>query len=503
MKKYLSIMFAFLMSIVTIGSVSAKMSGPFTITIDPATKGHIYEAYQIFDGDVSNAGTTEANDKILSNINWGEGIDSSFTNLTAKKYAEILSGNDSNSDEIIAATRELSKHLITSKAKTGEYDETTGKYTININSDKAGYYLVRDKKTTLDETTDDMGTGYIVKLVDNITVSPKKSIPIPTKVIDEGNGVKATANYAYGEKVPFIITGSMPSNYDFFDSYKYVFHDTLASGLELDESTLEVYVGNTKIVSGFTLDKTATDDHTFAVIFNNTKSTDIKDASDNVVAITKSSIITIKYKATVKTSAISGMPGNENKMVIEYSNNPGTEETGKTTEVTTKVYVFNFKINKIRSDGKTPLTGAQFKIERKNGNNFETVSGITYTVSEDGTTFIFKGLSNGTYKVTETTTPDGYDTIKAFEFTIEADYDENDATKLSTIDITSTETTEVAKLEVEDTTTNSTIQTTVTNIKGITLPLTGGMGTIIFTVLGSILMGIATIFLIKSKKENN
>ena len=502
MKKYLSIMFAFLMSIVTIGSVNAKMSGPFTITIDPATKGHIYEAYQIFDGDVSNAGTTEANDKILSNIKWGEGIDSSFTNLTAKKYAEILSGNDSNSDEIIAATRELSKHLITSKAKTGEYDETTGKYTININSDKAGYYLVRDKKETLDGTTQDMGTGYIVKLVDNITVQPKKSFPTPTKVIDENNGVKATANYAFGEEVPFKLTGSLPTNYDFFDNYKYTFHDTLDNGLEFNENSVEVYVGNTKIVSGYDIDTTETADHTFAIIFNDTKSEDIKDAEDKTVTITKDSVITIKYKAKVKNDAVRGLPGNENKMFIEYSNNPGTNNTGKTKEVNTKVYVFNLEFNKIRSDGGTALTGAQFIIERKNADNWEAVEGIEYTVTENGTVFTFSGLSNGTYRVTETTTPDGYNTIKPFEFTIKANYNDSDTTKLESLDIVSTETSEVATIEVKDSE-FSTLKTTVTNIKGITLPLTGGMGTIIFTVLGSILMGIATIFLIKSKKENN
>ena len=217
------------MSLVTIGSVNAKMTGPFTITIDNAKSGHTYEAYQIFTGDVSNDGTTEDNTKVISNIKWGEGIDSSFTTKTAREYAEILNGYESNSDEIIAATKELAKHLKSDKAKTGTYNETTKKY--SISGLESGYYLVRDKKATLNGTEEDMGTGYIVKLVDNITVSPKTSIPTPTKVIDEGDGVKATSNYAFGEKVPFKLTGTLPTNYDFFETYKYVFHDKLDSGL--------------------------------------------------------------------------------------------------------------------------------------------------------------------------------------------------------------------------------------------------------------------------------
>ena len=194
-------------------------------------------------------------------------------------------------------------------------------------------------------------------------------------------------------------------------------------------------------------------------------------------------------------------------MVIEYSNNPGTNETGKTTEVNTKVYVFNLKFNKIGSDTNRALTGAQFKIERKNGNNWETVDGITYTVDENGTVFTFAGLSNGTYKVSETTTPDGYDTIKPFEFTINANYDSDDETELDSLTINNTVTAEVAQITVEDIDedepTYSTLITTVTNIKGITLPLTGGIGATIFTIIGLVLMGIATITLVKSKKENN
>ena len=47
------------------------------------------------------------------------------------------------------------------------------------------------------------------------------------------------------------------------------------------------------------------------------------------------------------------------------------------------------------------------------------------------------------------------------------------------------------------------MKTTITNLKGITLPLTGGIGTTIFTILGLTLMIVAMVTFVKTKKENN
>ena len=43
----------------------------YTLTIDNATDGHIYEAYQIFSGDLA---TNDAGKTVLSSIQWGNGI---------------------------------------------------------------------------------------------------------------------------------------------------------------------------------------------------------------------------------------------------------------------------------------------------------------------------------------------------------------------------------------------------------------------------------------------
>ena len=91
----------------------------------------------------------------------------------------------------------------------------------------------------------------------------------------------------------------------------------------------------------------------------------------------------------------------------------------------------------------------------------------------DGNVPAFTGLANGKYTLVEKTTPSGYNTAEDQPFEIKAgDY-------------------EVTNLE----------QTaTVTNVKGIELPSTGGMGTVAFAVVGLIVMAGAAITLIIKKR---
>ena len=94
------------------------------------------------------------------------------------------------------------------------------------------------------------------------------------------------------------------------------------------------------------------------------------------------------------------------------------------------------------------------------------------TVNE-ATTFTFKGLDAGKYVLKETKTPDGYNTIKPIEFTIDADYDkESDDPQLTKLsgDITSG----VAKFDANKA--DGSLKAGIVNRKGSLLPSTGGYG---------------------------
>ena len=536
MKKLLNLFLVFVTAFSMFVNVNAKMTGPFTITINNSKSGHTYEVYQIFAGDVSIAGTTTENplasDKILSNITWGTGVTEAFKTAhgDAATYAETLLAR--NAEEV---AKEIEAGLGTVTGSTNTMSE--GKYTIS--NLPAGYYLIKDQDNSLVDVNgnplvNDAATEFIIRLVDSIQVTPKSYIPTADKKIVEGNDkLEVSSKYAVGDTVSYELIGTLPSNYDYYETYKYIFHDTLSNGLTLNYDSIKVYVDGTEITTGWTKTRNG---NNFDVTFDDTKTvtyTVTENETEVTKNITADSVITVKYTATVNNGAVRGLPGNENTLVIEFSNNPGTNETGKTTPEEVKVYVFNLKFNKIASDLLNKedledrlLAGAQFMLERKvNGNwvkvsgidtdgttlicsNDENVDCIKYVVDTNNATFHFNGLSEGEYRLTETVTPDKYNTITPVVFTLVATYDETDpedATVLTGISVTSTATNEVAQFTVEEedpqNPTLSTVFTTITNIKGIELPLTGGIGTAIFTVIGVSLMGFAVVSFIKSKKE--
>ena len=124
-----------------------------------------------------------------------------------------------------------------------------------------------------------------------------------------------------------------------------------------------------------------------------------------------------------------------------------------------------------------------------------TVSSGVLPFSPPCSSFEWKGLDDGDYKLVETTTPAGYNTIADIEFTISAEHDvTSDNLALNSLsggDIF----TGTAK--------NGTLEADVINNTGSTLPSTGGMGTTIFYVLGGILVVGAVVLLVARKRMND
>ena len=466
MKKCFKLLFTFLMAFCVINTVSAETT--YKVEIKDANEGHVYEAYQIFTGSLSK------DKKTLSNIVWGNGVLDSFKEENnANQYAKSIT-NDNAKEKAI----ELGLNLSTTVAGiSGRI--SNGTYTIS--GLKPGYYLIKDRNGS-QANHDEAYTEYIVKLVGDTEVTPKTGKPTADKKIDEGNGVTNSSKYAIGDTVGYILTGTMPTNYDSYNTYKYIFHDTLSKGLTLDENSVKVYVNGREITNGFTVSANEVTDGTqLDVIFTNTKT---------VTSITKDSIITVKYNVTVNKNAVRGKNGNPNTLNIEFSNNPYSSETGKTTDIITKVYVFDLFINKIDSETKKALNGAGFTLTRKS-------DGRTWTIEHlDSNVFKFEGLGVGEYTLTETTTPDGYNTIDPITFTVVPVYDEMTGS-LTDLDVTATGYTFTVTLGDE----KAELETNIENVKGVELPLTGGMGSIIFTIAGISLMAIAVIGFSRSKVE--
>ena len=188
-------------------------------------------------------------------------------------------------------------------------------------------------------------------------------------------------------------------------------------------------------------------------------------------------------------------------MHMEFSNNPNNEqggETGKTPD--DKVIVFTYKtiINKVDPDGQ-PLKGAEFKLEKKVGEEWVEKAVVK---NDAGTTFTFKGLDDGVYRLTETVTPEGYNTMNPnpLEFTISATHEETAVEpKLLTLsgNPKSGDVTFDSSLE------NGTLTTNIVNKSGSSLPETGGMGTTVLYAAGTLMILAAAAFLVMKKKAES
>lgn len=452
-------------------AVNAFAAETVTITVNDE---RVYEVYQIFTGDLY--GST------LSNIKWGvngtgeTGTDVDETTLNA--LAAVKSSSDTDKLAVIEAYANLESTPIGTVKKDNPLSVTTG------------YYLLRD--------TTEVGEGrerstYVVEIVGPTTITAKAGEVHGDKKVKDNNDSIGTssdwqdsASYDIGDDVPFKLSGTVSENYDNYDSYYYCFHDKLSAGLAFNND-VTVKIDGTKITTGYQVVCPATDGCSFDVQF-----TDLKTIS----AVHAGSTITVEYTAKLTGDAVViGSTGNPNEMHIEYSNDPNSGDKGETPD--DKVVVFTYKVVVDKVDGETdePLKGAGFTLYKYDA----SIEGEDKWVQigeevkgTDLTTFVWKGLDDGTYKLVETTTPPGYNTMADIIFEVTSTYETSSADpKLITLTAGDFGRADVAA---------GTITEKIENNKGTVLPETGAKGTAMFAGFGTLAILIAVVFLVTRKK---
>ena len=507
-KKLASLLLALVMVLSLAVTAFADEPTTYSITINNSTAGHTYEAYQIFTGDLA---TNEAGNKVLSNIVWGSGV--SEAGQTALGDAAAKAETLKTEADAKAFAKAVAPYLTTAAGSANTV--TDGKYVISGLA--AGYYLVKDQDGSLTGDNDSY-TEYIIQVVGNVTATPKSDVPeVQKKVKDINDSTDTTktdwqdsADYDIGDSIPFQLKATLADNVSSYTTYKVVFHDTLSKGLTYNNDA-KVYIDGTE-TNGFTVTATVNADGI----------TTLTVSCDDVKALGagNSSVITVEYTAKLNENAVLGSAGNPNEVYLEYSNNPnkseeGNNETGETPKDVVIVFTYKTIINKVDSEN-APLTGAAFKLEKlikgKDGAAGTWTTVKEFTVDETTTSFTFSGLDDGQYKLTETKTPAGYNTIDPIYFVIEATHDATaDTPALTVLKAYLTDENGNKKTEVKDgetvnidlgtvDLTAGSITTTVVNKSGSELPSTGGIGTTIFYVLGSILVIGAAVLLVTKKR---
>ncbi len=529
-------------------SLSAAAATSYTLTITDARTGHEYNAYQVFDGDVSAEAA-----KSMTNVIWGSGVngDDLLTALKAdanigSTFAACTSAQDvynalaENTNLVDAFAKVVSANLnetnaAASTTATGGYEFT------NLDG---GYYFVKDK--TVPAT--DAYSKYMLKVVKNTTVSVKADQPkVEKKVYEEdytndagyGTGYNDVADHFIGESVPFKLIGTLPSAEQFaaYDSYYYEFSDTLDAGFKAPAAgDFTVKIGDTVVTEDFDIvigDLLDANGKTATSISIKAKGNDIKKimTDKGIDFSTATPKVTVDYKAVLDDDAVIGLNGNENKVDLKFSNNPnakgdGTNNTGKTPEDKVIVFTYEFDTLKVDSaDDTKKLQGAEFTLQDKASGKYAKVeNGIfqgwvdaaeasTLTTDENGLITI-KGMEGGTYIVKETKAPTDYNLPSApFEITLKAtkimsqDWNstasdalgEFSATIANPLPNTSGTATDNAKVSVDGYTATLTIK----NTKGAELPETGGIGTKLFYIGGGALVLASAVILISKKRAKD
>ena len=530
-------------------SFSASAAGNNTITItavDGAAITHNYEAYQVFKGQYA-AGS-------LGNIDWGTGVDGTailaelqsaaapldvFNGAKdAKDVAEKLAAGVTKADDdtlAVAFAAVVGKHLTAVKSGTYANGEITGL--------DDGYYLVQDASDSpsgTGETNSGAKTRFILKVAGggNVNVTAKSSAPSVIKKVKEDDKTVTgavtvgaytanaqyndVADYCIGENVPFELISTMPSTYDDYTSYFYQFTDTLASNFTLHTNSIAVKVvnadGETPLTATDYTVSSQDESGKFTITINDTK---------KITSIKKDSTIVVDYNATLNDTAEIGLPGQENKVDLTYSNNPNYTgdgastpegDKGKTPEDKVIVFTYELDVTKYLGNEETKAdaedgTKAGFKLGNADGSKWATVDGnlritgwvddvaAATEVTTDATgIFKFIGLDDGKYTLRETTTPTGYNTMADLTLTIGATTANNQVWSGTASDALSAIKLTMNSTNIDGDVDKGNVEGSIINQKGSSLPSTGGIGTTMFYVGGGVLVAGAGVLLITKKR---
>jgi fimbrial isopeptide formation D2 family protein/LPXTG-motif cell wall-anchored protein len=377
-----------------------------------------YKAYQIFKGTYTDSkltitgwGDDVNSTTLLSALQSATGFseDVSFSGLTtAQQVAYVVDGFDNNSADAYLFAKLVAQNVDSTKGT-----ELTVGTASNVD---VGYYIVTGG-------SDNTVTGGILEVVNGEnTVNLKIGTPTAIKKVQENTkygtdkntekdsnmssltlntnddyGWNDVADYNIGDNVPFRLYGTLPDNYDSYDTYYYQFVDTISSNLTIDADSIKVYKNSVASSNLITNTDGQTPNYVTSITngSDNTTSLTVTFGDTKSTGITKNDIIIVEYDAKLNSSATIGLNGQENAVHLVYANNPNstsggwtkttndddssttytptTPDTGNTgTTTDDKVIVFTYELDVTKVDGAdktTPLSGAEFVLYKEDTDN--------------------------------------------------------------------------------------------------------------------------------------
>ena len=579
MKKLVSRFMAVLMAMTMILSMSmtafAAEAPKGTLTVNNTVAGKTLDLYQIFTATKNEAGNvaytlnSAYEGFFQSKISGASTLTGEALSEKAYNYVKDQVGTDGSNGAAFA--KDILDWILknaTTVATTHTTANTTADTTV-INNLDYGYYVVyplgatdtstapgNEKVKSVASLVSVTGIDATVNMKSNYPTVDKKIIPaqsgsgITIGAIVNGNwegnhqmelddenesedtiaphgatDEKKVGDFGIGDTVTYQLTSKVPDMTG-YNSYTFKFSDTLSKGLDLKE-VLSVKVGNT------TLTAKSTGANTYALAYDKSNRTLTVTLNDfyNSYKNRTGDTITVVYTATLNRDAVIGMNPNTNKAVVEYSNNPKSDGTGKSEPSIVDVHTFDFTIFKyyLKDETQTGLANAEFELYKANeaGDAADTNAKINIVdegngvyrqatadeakaadftsakiVSDADGKVLVKGLDAGIYYLRETKAPEGYNKLLSdIKVVIKADYDVKTG-KLTSYSVDYTyngKTTNGAAI------TNKTDspEVAVENKTGAQLPSTGSKGALMVTLAGIVLFGALTASKAFGKKKAN
>ncbi len=488
-KRFASLLLALVMvfaltstAFATQGTISGTTG---TITINNTVKDTTYSIYKIF--ELQSFDTEKNAYSYTVTLDWMDFAYGTGAAYVSVDGAYITWKEDADPVGFAAAALTYAEEKKIQPTATGT--ATADNAPVVFNELVLGYYLV------------DSSLGALCALTTTApaaTINEKNATPTLVKEVKEGEGWGNRNDVQIGETVEFRATITVQGK-----AKDYVMHDRMDDGLtfgSVTEVTKNGEAVSNEANKSYAVVSNPTDGDTFDVTF--TKSfCDALQSGDEIV---------VTYTATLNENAAAKV-AETNTAKLEYKDS--NSATHKTESSTTETFTWELPVFKYTLNGedKTPLSGATFALSTQKaiqiikgvgddriklvetGENIYRVAKaddanplIEITTDETGR-FRIVGLDSGTYYLHELAAPAGYNKLTV---PIQIEIDANGVVSV----ITENEQGETVSTPVEE--------VEVENKTGSQLPGTGGMGTTIFYVVGSILLLGAAVLLITKKRMN-
>lgn len=491
--------------------------------------------------------TNEDGDDWIYNITANPKNETIYGGITLMKKGKTIKVDGSETEETLKnVSFELQKYETTGWETVDEYT-TNESGSINVTKlapakyrfieinlggtdDNKGYIL--DGKTAYEFTVDTDGKIKVgnAEASESAQITVYNEKPSLEKSVENANGsYDNDTDASVGDTVKWKVEVSVPSNVNELKTYKLT--DTMSAALTWENVTN----ANLQITTNPSIDLTKDTDYKLTVPVNDTKggtwTIEFTEAGKTKLASSKVKVITVTFNTKLNENAKIGSDGNLNDAELDYSNaiyptedpkKPNNNKQPGEDKITDQAIVYSFQMNVLKIDGntKSPLKDVKFDLYSYTGTNPNPTEAdlkgsagkpIAKDLTTDGEGKIQKtGLKKGTYYLVETqtvTNADGkrYNLLKEpVKVEITVDYVTETETTIDkdTNGNVTAATTVKNKTFTGGDNNSGTFTVTVKNYTGFDLPITGGMGTVLFSIAGFALMAGAAFVLLKGRRKD-